>query len=322
MKIAFVGKGGSGKSTVAALFIDFLLRTQMSVLAIDADINIHLPSLMGLPLSEGKALSREENSLLIRKYLVGTNKRIESLDHMIRTTPPGEGSNLLVLEKNNSILQSLATPMPPSGYLMHVGTYTQEDIGGSCYHNSLVIFENILSHFVLADNEWLVADMVAGVDTFANSLFAQFDCLFIVVEPTKESVGVFLDYEKLGRAAGIAGDIYAIGNKVEDDGDEGFLKEALGGKLTAILPYDKEIKKLRQKDLPIVGRGDVYDGEFNKIKRLALRHIVDDKERLARLYNLHRQNARLGYIVRRLGDVSGQIDPRFAYPPRSVRSRR
>lgn len=48
MKIAFVGKGGSGKSTCAALFIHHLLRKKLAVIAVDADINTHLANLLGL----------------------------------------------------------------------------------------------------------------------------------------------------------------------------------------------------------------------------------------------------------------------------------
>jgi len=42
MKIAFVGKGGSGKTTLSSLFIRHLAAARVPVLAIDADINQHL----------------------------------------------------------------------------------------------------------------------------------------------------------------------------------------------------------------------------------------------------------------------------------------
>ena len=41
MKIAFVGKGGAGKTTVSSLFCLYYSKNK-SVLAIDADINMHM----------------------------------------------------------------------------------------------------------------------------------------------------------------------------------------------------------------------------------------------------------------------------------------
>ena len=48
MKIAFVGKGGSGKTTLSSLFIRHLATTGAPVVAVDADINQHLGAALGL----------------------------------------------------------------------------------------------------------------------------------------------------------------------------------------------------------------------------------------------------------------------------------
>ncbi|CAM5528647.1 hypothetical protein SFUMM280S_03018 [Streptomyces fumanus] len=48
MRIAFVGKGGSGKTTLSALLIRHLAATGAPVVAIDADINQHLGAALGL----------------------------------------------------------------------------------------------------------------------------------------------------------------------------------------------------------------------------------------------------------------------------------
>ena len=47
MKVAFVGKGGSGKTTLAALFSRYLAAAGATVWAIDADINQHLAAALG-----------------------------------------------------------------------------------------------------------------------------------------------------------------------------------------------------------------------------------------------------------------------------------
>jgi hypothetical protein len=47
MRIAFVGKGGSGKTTATAVFARYLAALGRRVLAVDADINQHLGPALG-----------------------------------------------------------------------------------------------------------------------------------------------------------------------------------------------------------------------------------------------------------------------------------
>lgn len=92
MKIAFVGKGGSGKTTLSSLFIRHLTANEAPVLAVDADINQHLGAALGLDDAECAALPAMGAHLpLIKEYLRGSNPRIASAETMIKTTPPGAG---------------------------------------------------------------------------------------------------------------------------------------------------------------------------------------------------------------------------------------
>ncbi|HZA80774.1 MAG TPA: AAA family ATPase, partial [Actinomycetes bacterium] len=56
MKIAFVGKGGSGKTTLASLLARHLAANGLPVLAIDADINQQLGVALGLEAAEAARL--------------------------------------------------------------------------------------------------------------------------------------------------------------------------------------------------------------------------------------------------------------------------
>ena len=47
MKIAFAGKGGTGKTTLSALFIKILVEKHREVLAVDCDPDSNLGSALG-----------------------------------------------------------------------------------------------------------------------------------------------------------------------------------------------------------------------------------------------------------------------------------
>jgi CO dehydrogenase maturation factor len=320
MKIAFVGKGGSGKSTTSSLFIQYLIKNKQNVLAIDADINMHVSGLLGIERDSSKALSEHENSHTIKNYLRGSNKRIKHTDHVVKTTPPGIGSNLITLQKDNFVIKNFSQPFAENGFYMHVGTYESDEIGTACYHTNLAIFENILSHLILDKKEWLVADMVAGTDAFSNSLHAQFDAIVLVIEPTPEGVSVYEQYIHLAEEAGVQDNLYVIGNKIEDETDLAYLQSKIGNRLLGGLTLKKEIKKARQQETPLdaamLQKQEVK--LFEKIITFIERKGDDGKKKLKLLHDLHKKYVAQDYIVNAHGDITNQIDVSFQYPKKQV----
>ncbi len=108
MRIAFVGKGGSGKTTSAAVFARCLAASGHRVLAVDADINQHLGAALGHDGPPPRATGRR--SAWLKDHLRGTNPRIPGADAMIKTTPPGHGSRLLDLDPDGELLRRYAAP--------------------------------------------------------------------------------------------------------------------------------------------------------------------------------------------------------------------
>lgn len=315
MKIAFVGKGGSGKSTIASLFTLYLLSKRIKLLAVDADLNIHLPSLLGLDIEEKDQLSSEENKQIIRQHLKGENKRIKDASDFVKTTPPGIGSNLISIDRNDFILKNFSRQIEPSGHFMFVGTYEEEAIGTSCYHSNLSILENILSHLTLDLNDWVVVDMVAGIDAFSNSLHLQFDQLVLIVEPTMESVQVFNQYQKLAQVSNVEDRLIVLGNKIEDASDVEFLKKHIGDKLLGCFEKNSTVKKMRQSgeklSIDCLNTEDIL--LFDKLADLSLRNYQPEDIKLKDLHTLHKKFVKQEYIVQELGDLSDQIDPNFSF---------
>ncbi|BBH67610.1 ATP-binding protein [Actinoplanes sp. OR16] len=304
MKIAFTGKGGSGKSTLAALFVNHLRVTGQRVLAIDADVNVHLASLLGVATTAETALSHPENVRKVRAHLRGTNERV-TVEHFVATTPPGPGSNLVTLEATDPILGAHATRLDDATHVLAVGTYEPKDIGAGCYHGHLAILENLLSHLRSEkEDDWVVCDMVAGTDAFANSLHAQFDVIVVVAEPTPESVSVARRYAELAEAAGVADVLAVVGNKVADDADLEYLTRELGREPLTAVRNDAGLRRARQSGEP---PRLIDSGPLDQIVKHARGREMSGDRRDALMRTLHLRLARKGWVRSAHGDVTSQL---------------
>ena len=89
MNIGFYGKGGSGKTTLSALFATYLDDKEYTVGLLDVDVNSQTAEILGV--SEAKDLSLPESKTDIYRYLAGENPRVKP-NEFLNTTPPGTGS--------------------------------------------------------------------------------------------------------------------------------------------------------------------------------------------------------------------------------------
>ncbi|TWJ29764.1 CO dehydrogenase maturation factor [Micromonospora sagamiensis] len=309
MRIAFTGKGGSGKSTLAALFVGHLRTAGHRVLAVDADVNVHLAPLLGVAAGPEGALSRPDNARQVRRHLLGTNPRVAGVEHFVPTTPPGPGSRLVTLDADDPVLVRHATALDARTHVLHVGTYEPDDIGAGCYHGHLAILENLLSHLRLDVDDWVVCDMVAGTDAFANSLHAQFDVIVVVAEPTPESVSVARRYRELAAAAGVADLLAVAGNKVVDGVDRDYLARELGGAPLTVLSTQAGLRRARQAGAcpRLADLDDVTP--LARIAEYARSRPMSPERREALLRTLHLRLAGQNWVRSAHGDVTTQLGP-------------
>lgn len=300
MRIAIVGKGGSGKTTLSAAFSSYIAKVANTpVVAIDADINCHLPGQFGsLP---PPALSLGEATANIKKFLRGNNERIASSGAFRKTTPPASGSEIIRFPVLPDVLLPLGIEVHENLRLFAVGSYGEEDIGASCYHNSLSILENILSHSV-EDGAVVVVDMVAGTDAFAGSLHAQFDLILIVVAPTRRSVEVYEQYMKLAEFSGISDRIAVVGNQIENQDDRNYIADTiLPEHLIGFFERDAFIDKMdRRGDLVMdATRLSPENGRtLQSIHASLVNHARHPDLRLPYLYELHHKYVAQAFVVR------------------------
>ena len=233
MKIAFVGKGGSGKSSISWLAVKTLEDMGSTILAIDADHNMDLTSNLGLD---------PEKTILMHK----TEK--EFMEHV---GVLAEGRVSALLEKEDSQLpqfttspkdvytSSITTIVSPSVSLINIGLGSPDVIfAGKCAHG----LSGPLKYYLgLLDekDDFVVIDSVAGADMLNYGLYAGIDAVIGVVEPHRNSIKVFEQIQDICRKSLIP--CFAVVNKPMDND---FYKDFVLKNNTKILgeiPFDENV---------------------------------------------------------------------------------
>ncbi|MEX2983005.1 ATP-binding protein [Streptomyces sp. C36] len=322
MKIAFVGKGGSGKTTLSSLFIRHLAAEQVPVIAVDADINQHLGAALGLDEAESAALPAMGARLpLIKDYLRGSNPRITSADTMIKTTPPGEGSRLLRLREDNPVYEACARTVrlddEAAVRLMVTGPFNDSDLGVACYHSKVGAVELCLNHLVDGPGEYVVVDMTAGSDSFASGMFTRFDMTYLIAEPTRKGVSVYRQYKEYARDFGVG--LKVVGNKVQGPDDLDFLRAEVGDDLLTVFGHSDWVRAMEKGRPP---RFELLE-EANRQALGTLRATADrsyerrDWQRYTRqMVHFHLKNAERWGNAKTGADLAAQVDPAFVLDER------
>jgi CO dehydrogenase maturation factor len=215
MKILICGKGGCGKSTIAALLAKEMAVRNSKVLVIDNDeSNIGLHSRLGMQKPEdfmnyfgGKKLLFEKTKELKDKW------RLDDLPRDYLT------------EKGNIQLLSM-------------GKIYQFGEGCACPINALS--SKFLEIIDLGDEEFLIADTDAGIEHFGRGVEKGVSILFVVLDPSQESILLSENISELGRQ--VDKPVYYILNRIVDQETEEFLLNSIDReKVIAIIPENKAI---------------------------------------------------------------------------------
>ncbi|HEY2268819.1 MAG TPA: ATP-binding protein [Streptosporangiaceae bacterium] len=313
MKVAFAGKGGSGKTTLSSLFVRHLAGQGLPVVAIDADINQHLAEALG---AAGDPPPMGAHLAEIKEYLRGTNPRIASAAAMVKTTPPGRGSRLLRPGGGDPV-HALGVDTPCGARLMATGPFSDDDLGVACYHSKTGAVELYLNHLVDGPGEYVVVDCTAGAESFASGLFTRFDLTVLVAEPTRKGIGVYRQWSQY--AAGYDVAVVVAGNKVQTPDDVTFLREHAGDDLLAWFGHEPAVRAMEQgRPFGLANLGPAARTALGAVQAAVDAQVKDWAAFTRQAVEFHLKNARAWANTAVGADLAAQVDPEFTLGPQAI----
>jgi len=217
--IAVSGKGGTGKTTIAALLIQAIWKkTGGPVLAIDADPNSNLNEVLGVEATKTVGDIREQ--LLKEKDKLPLEQTKEDyLNYMIQTSlVESEGFDLLVMGR----------PEGPGCY---------------CYMNTLLrkIVDSLSKNY-----PYCVMDAEAGLEHFSRRTTRDVDVLLITTDPSSRGVMTAKRIVELVKELNTKfGKIYVVANRVTPEVAENVKNQiaSLGLECLGMVPEDPLIQQ-------------------------------------------------------------------------------
>ncbi len=235
MKIAISGKGGVGKTTIMALLARQLKNSGKEVLVIDADPSPHMAQTLGIndveqitPIADMKKMLAERAEKTAGSPFYQLNPQVDDIlkDFLIEE----DGYKLMVL-----------------------GAIQTGDSGCACPESH--VLRKILKKLMLTAKQVVLLDMEAGVEHLGRGTVAGADHLLIVAIPSKSSIRTALRIKKLATEVGIP-KISFVGNLIEDEEDQFFLKNGLGEEPIAFFPNSTPLRRAERNEEPITSIDD------------------------------------------------------------------
>lgn len=212
MKVAVIGKGGSGKTTTSAVVARELARRGRSVVALDCDTNANLA------LSLGMGIEVAEEMLSVRERLDAGE-----------TEHASDGAELL---------ERFGRPGPDGMRFAVVQRIEQASSGCPCCGMSPQELLGLLDE----SDRVVIADMEAGIGTMTRIEPGAIDVAVLVVEPTAKSIDVGrrameLVSEKLVPL------VLVVANRITGDEDLEMIREQFPDVDIIVVPDDLTVQR-------------------------------------------------------------------------------
>jgi CO dehydrogenase maturation factor len=256
LKIAIAGKGGVGKTTVAAALARTLAQRHLKVLAIDADPDANLAS--GLPL---------DTPGIVPAPLAAQRDLLHAAASPSGALPAG----LFLL---NPVVDDVPIPTVSWGGQHRLVVLGWTGHGGQgCYCDENAVLQRVLTRIVAEAGEIIIVDGEPGLEHLSRGTLASVDVLVAVLEPGLRSVHTAQTIRNLAADLGIPHCLPLLSGS-HDLNDARQIQHQLGNwPLLGSLPFDPAIALA-----DLAGRvpvfGVAYQAEIDRVttELLELQH--------------------------------------------------
>jgi CO dehydrogenase maturation factor len=245
MKIAVTGKGGTGKTTLAAGLAALFVSEGKKVFAIDADPDANLALTLGYPSpSSIKPLTQMKELIEER-----TGAKIGSFNPYFKLNPRVDDIPDKYSVKHNGI------------NLMLMGGVRGGGLGCACPENAFL--KAMMSNLILRREEVIIMDMEAGIEHLGRATAKGVDELVVMVEPGLRSIETAYRVRELARQVGIE-NLGVVGNKIRNSADKTLVKEKLRGfNLLGFISFNQRIVEA---DLAKIPFSEIGEDFFREVK--------------------------------------------------------
>ncbi|MFH1418049.1 MAG: AAA family ATPase [Planctomycetota bacterium] len=240
LKLAISGKGGVGKSTIAAMFAHLAAAEGRRVLAIDADPDANLAAALGMPADERAAIvPLAERRALIEQR---TGAKVNQYGQVFKLNPDVSD----IAEKQSAQFRGI--------HLLVLGAIESGASGCACPESMLL--RALLMDVVLYKEDCVILDFEAGLEHLGRATAQGVDLMVVVAEPGRRAVETAAGVRRMAGEIGIKR-LAVLGNKVADEEERAFMERELGGDdYLGSLPFSETIRRADREDVPLADIAD------------------------------------------------------------------